>query len=873
MKTLLCIDGNSILNRSFYGIRLLTTKDGFPTNALYGLVNVISRELERLKPDYAAIAYDLKAPTFRHSMYADYKAGRHAMPDELRAQMPISREFAQMLGLHILDMEGYEADDILGTLAAMAETDPEECIAYLLTGDKDSLQLISPRVHVLLAGNNETKDMDEQAFIDKYGVRPDQFVDVKALMGDSSDNIPGVSGIGEKTALKLIAQFGSLDGIYDNLTAAGHSPSLLKKLTDGREDAYMSQTLARICRDVPLGLSLDDVRTTPMDKERAKALFIQYEFSGFIKRFALGEPAETLNDRPAHAENDAGAEVAKPAEAAVVTFYETTATLTPFELAGLPRGRYAVTYTADICGNTLSLCREGALTLCPMTELTEDSAAAVKAFLGDPRNTVITYDAKTLYHALDLDGMEYHSADFDIMLAAYSLNSGMGAFDIERLAVTYLGRMIGEGEAVIRLYEPLADALTAQLKQTAQYTLFTDIEMPLAAVLYDMERIGFKIDRGAIAHYGDILSAMAADMETRIYTYAGRPFNVNSPKQLGEILFDTLMLPPPKKTKTGYSTSAEVLEKLRPLHPIIDDILEYRQVTKLRSTYVDGLLKVADAEGRVHTTFKQTGTATGRLSSAEPNLQNIPIRTELGREMRKFFIPSAEGRVLIDADYSQIELRLLADIAEDSAMREAFISGFDIHTDTASRVFGVDKAHVTIELRKKAKAINFGIMYGMGEHSLAEDLHIGYGEARSYIDSYLNSYPDIRRYLDEIVTMAYENGYVTTKLGRRRHIPELSESNKMRKKFGERVAMNSPIQGTAADIMKVAMIRVHQRLKESGLDAKLILQVHDELVLDAAVGDADAAMKILCEEMEHAAVLSVPLDVEAHIGDNWYLAH
>jgi DNA polymerase-1 len=399
------------------------------------------------------------------------------------------------------------------------------------------------------------------------------------------------------------------------------------------------------------------------------------------------------------------------------------------------------------------------------------------------------------------------------------------------------------------------------------------MEMPLAAVLFDMERIGFKVDRDSIYKYGLVLDTYAADLESRIFTYSGKPFNINSPKQLGEILFETLMLPTDKKTKTGYSTSAEVLEKLKKYHPIIEDILEYRQVTKLKSTYVDGLLKVADEAGLVHTTFKQTGTATGRLSSAEPNLQNIPIRTELGRELRKFFIPTAEGRVLIDADYSQIELRLLADIAGDTAMREAFVSGFDIHTDTASRVFGVDKDHVTVELRKKAKAINFGIMYGMGEHSLSEDLHISRAEAKSYIDNYLSSYPDINRYLDEVIKTAYEQGYVTTKLGRRRFIPELAESNKMRKKFGERVAMNSPIQGTAADIMKIAMIRVHDRLAKSGLDAKLILQVHDELILEASATDAEAAMTLLCEEMENAVKLSVPLDVEAHIGKNWFEAH
>ena len=864
MKKLLCIDGNSILNRSFYGIRLLTTKDGFPTNALYGLVNVITRELEALKPDYAAIAYDLKAPTFRHQMYADYKAGRHAMPDELRAQMPVSREFARMLGLHILDREGYEADDILGTLAAMAEADPEECCAYLLTGDKDSLQLISPRVHVLLAGNNATTDTDEAAFLEKYGVTPDRFVDVKALMGDSSDNIPGVAGIGEKTALKLIAEFGSLDGIYEQLETAKHTPSVRKKLTEGKESAYMSQALARICREVPLGLTLEDLRTAPMDQSMARELFLRYEFSGFIKRFGLQEETPEPSVTVSAEATDAPATV--PTETAVApqgeALTETSVEITADALAGLPRGQYALTYGEGV----LTLCREGCLYTCPA-----EDTAAMAAFLSAEGNSWITYDAKQLYHRLRADGIPFAGCDFDILLAAYALNSGMGNFDLDRISVTYLGQM--PPAAAIRCYEPLCQVLTERLASTEQMGVFRDVEMPLAAVLCDMEEIGFKINRAAMAEYGLILDSVAADMETRIFTYAGKPFNINSPKQLGEILFETLMLPTDKKTKTGYSTSAEVLEKLKRYHPIVEDILEYRQVTKLKSTYVDGLLKLADGEGRVHTTFKQTGTATGRLSSAEPNLQNIPIRTELGRELRKFFIPTAEGRVLIDADYSQIELRLLADIAGDSAMREAFVSGFDIHTDTASRVFGVDKEHVTIELRKKAKAINFGIMYGMGEHSLSEDLHISRAEAKSYIDSYLSSYPDINAYLDTVIKSAYELGYVTTKLGRRRFIPELAESNKMRKKFGERVAMNSPIQGTAADIMKIAMIRVHDRLAKSGLDAKMILQVHDELILEASAADAEAAMSLLCEEMEHAMTLSVPLDVEAHIGANWFEAH
>lgn len=857
MKKLLCIDGNSILNRAFYGIRILTNKDGFPTNALYGLVNIISREIERIKPDYAAIAYDLKAPTFRHKMYDEYKAGRHAMPEELVLQMPESRELARALGLHVLSLEGYEADDILGTLSAMAEADPEGCEAYVLTGDRDSLQLISDKTRVLLTGNSETAVMDTDAFIAKYGVRPDQFVDVKALMGDTSDHIPGVPGIGEKTAIKLISELSSLDGVYEKLSVANMTPSVRKKLTEGRDSAYLSQTLARICREVPLGITLDELTFDGMDKTLAKTLFTKYEFFGFIKRFELANVEAAAPDITAKE----GISEPSSAEAPAIL----PEAIDESSLPSLPGGRYAMSYES---GGRLVLCNGEHLYTCAV----HDKVAA-QAFLDDQARQFICYDCKTLYHTMDREGLHFRRCDFDVMLAAYVVNAGWGKYELDRLSLTYLGEGVAEGGEIAAYTSRLYDVLSAELERTEQTSVFYDIEMPLAAVLCDMEQLGFMIRRDAIAAYGEVLDAVASELETRIYAYAGKSFNINSPKQLGEVLFETLMLPTDKKTKTGYSTGAEVLEKLKRYHPIIEDILEYRQVTKLKGTYVDGLLKLADSEGRIHTTFKQTGTATGRLSSAEPNLQNIPIRTEMGRELRKFFVPTSSDRVLIDADYSQIELRLLCHIAGDNAMREAFLRGFDIHTDTASRVFGVDKDLVSIELRKKAKAINFGIMYGMGEHSLSEDLHISRAEAKSYIESYLHSYPDIDRYLKNVISSAYENGYVTTIAGRRRLIPELAESNKMRKKFGERIAMNSPIQGTAADIIKIAMIRVHRRLAESGLDARMILQVHDELIVEAHKDCADEALAILREEMENAVSLSVPLDVEAHIGTSWFEAH
>lgn len=868
MKKLLCIDGNSILNRAYYGIRMLTNRDGFPTNALFGMVNILSKQIEALEPDYAAIAYDLKAPTFRHRMYDAYKAGRRAMPDELAQQMPVSRDFAAMLGLHILSHEGYEADDILGTLARMAE-ESGDCTAYLLTGDRDALQLISPRVHVLLAGNNETTDMDEAAFTARYGITPDRFVDVKALMGDTSDNIPGVPGVGEKTALKLIAEYGSVDGVYAALPTAGFTPSLRRKLEEGEDSARLSRRLAEICREVPLELSLDGLARRPMDRDEAGRLFSHYGFSAFLKRFGLVDSAAA--SVPAA---DAGAARTPAAPCADATPAEPTGTPTapavepvpvrPEELAALPAGRWALAFDRE--SGTLELWNGEKRLSCPPGE-------GVAAFLGDPARQFVCYDCKSLYKELDAKGIRFRNCAYDVMLAAYVAGEGQGDYAPERLSLTWLGRMPAGDEDTLPLLLPLADSLTARLNQTAQWSVFADIEMPLASVLCDMEEVGFKIDRAAVRRYGASLDALIADMEARVYALAGHPFNINSPKQLGEVLFEELMLPAGKKTKTGYATGAEILEKLRHYHPIVDDILDYRQYTKLRSTYVEGLLKVADGDGRIHTTFKQTGTATGRLSSAEPNLQNIPIRTELGREMRKFFIPSRADMVLIDADYSQIELRLLADIAGDSAMREAFVSGFDIHTDTASRVFGVAPDAVTVEMRKKAKAINFGLMYGMSDFSLAEDLHISRSEARTYIAGYMDSYPDIEKYLSDIVRSAYEQGYVTTKAGRRRRIPELAESNKMRKKFGERVAMNSPIQGTAADIIKLAMIRVHKRLAEAGIPARMILQVHDELILESERDCAAQAMDILRDCMEHAATLSVPLAVDAHIGKNWFEAH
>ncbi len=848
MKTLLCIDGNSILNRAFYGIRALSAKDGTPTNALYGMINIFAKHIEEYKPDFAAVAFDLKAPTFRHKMYDEYKAGRHAMPEELVVQMPIAKQIVPILGMHVLACEGYEADDILGTLAAMARAYGEDCRALILTGDRDSLQLIDANTNILLATNQDTLVMDRAAFFAKYGVQPEQFVDVKALMGDSSDHIPGVPGIGEKTALKLISEYGSLDGVYEQLPTAKHTPSVRAKLESGKDSAYLSQALARICCKVPMTETLDDLAYTGLDRAAARDMFTRLEFSGYIKRFGLDRD-------PAPAPEAVSEDAAAPAEKQAVTLEEVSS------LESLSGERIGVDH------------RDGVFTLSDGVRVFKYTAdpAGLLPFLSDKQ--VVTYDAKSLYRAMSAQGLDYKGCAFDVMLAAWVDDAGQGSYALDRLTVAYLGEIYRpETPAAVYAWR-LTDPLTQKLKESGQYDLLMNIEMPLAAVLADMEDEGCLVDREGIARYGMLLSAHTEQLEERIHFAAGGPFNINSPKQLGEVLFERLGLPAGKKTKTGYSTGAEVLEKLKKYHPIIEDILEYRQMTKLKSTYVDGLLAVADEGGRIHTTFKQTGTATGRLSSAEPNLQNIPIKTELGRELRRYFIPKNGEYVLLDADYSQIELRLLAVISDDAAMKQAFLDGADIHTATACRVFGVEPEGVSVELRKRAKAINFGIVYGMGEFSLSEDLHISRAAAKEYIESYMASYPGVSRYLSDVVKKAYEDGYVTTMYGRRRSIPELSAQNKNLKHFGERVAMNSPIQGTAADIIKIAMIRVDRALRESGYDAKLILQVHDELIVECRKDCRDAVLTLLKNEMENAASLSVPMLVDAKWGKDWYEAH
>ena len=841
MKSLLIIDGNSILNRAFYGVRPLTNSAGLPTNALFGMLSILQRQLNDIKPDYAAIAFDLPAPTFRHKEYAEYKAGRKKMPDELAAQLPYSKRLSEALGLTVLELSGYEADDILGTVSAMAEKDGVKC--FVLTGDRDSLQLISDGTSVLLATNSDTVKFDRAAFFEKYGFMPESFVDMKALMGDSSDNIPGVPGIGEKTAQKLITEFGNIDKVYEELENAGLGKSARQKMEDGKELAYLSKKLATIVRDAPIGKTLTELETHGFDTQQLYKLLTELEFTSHIKRLGLEgggkEPTESVKEESTF-------------EVRVIT---------PDGLSAL-RGQILGFVFED---STAYLSSEN---VCYKAELESFKALAEAIVNNDIR--AVVHDSKRVVSLFSSVGVTFRCEN-DVMLAAYVVAPSRSSYVLSELADIYLGGLgestpEKEANALFRLNTVLSE----KLKESGQYDLCKNIEIPLAAVLADMEDIGFKLDVPAISAFLERLKETESDYASRIYMLAGRTFNINSPKQLGEVLFEELQLPAGKKTKTGYSTNAEVLEKLRDAHPIVSEILEYREVMKLRSTYAEGLLRAADDLGRVHTKFNQTIAVTGRLSSTEPNLQNIPVRSELGREMRRFFVAKDEDHCLIDADYSQIELRLLAHIARDSVMTEAFVSGEDIHTVTASQVFGVPVDRVTTEMRKRAKAVNFGIVYGMGEFSLAGDIGVSRKEAGQYIKNYFEKYTGIDAYLKAAVEAAKELGYVETVFGRRRYIPELTSQKAMLRAFGERVAMNSPIQGSSADIIKLAMINVHRALKSEGLDAHLILQIHDELIIESSKKDAEKASEILKREMENVVQLTVPLTVDLQVGATWF---
>ena len=839
MKKILVIDGNSIINRAYYGIRILTTKSGKFTNAIYGMVNMITRQLDAIKPDYCAVAFDIKHPTFRHEMYDGYKAGRHPTPPELLSQFPDAKECLTLMGIKVLELPGWEADDIQGTIAKMAHSE-KDTESYVLSGDRDLLQLIDDKVTVLLATNNDTVTMKRDEFFEKYGVEPNLFVDMKALMGDSSDNIPGVAGVGEKTAQGLIQNFGTLEGIYDNIEDKRITKGVREKLLRDEKNAYLSRDLARIDIHAPVGITLEDIKYKGFDKGGLYRKFSELELNSFITKFKLEPEMEELFSDTELAEMPTYKEASRE------------------DVAGLGAKRIAIEIKSD--GIYLSSGNENLVFKGELKEIAD---------LFEEKE-LVCYDGKAFWHALDKAGADCGKIAFlDLMMYEYVLNPGSGNAGISSLLSMFVGKTAVKDAPVASFMEELEEKLRAKIDEDGLGKVLFDIELPLIGVLAKIEKNGFKINPAAILEFGEALGELADSLAGRIYMQAGEVFNINSPKQLGTVLYEKMGLNGSKKKgKTGYSTDAQTLEEMRGESPIIEDILEYRHVTKLKSTYTTALTEAADENGRLHTDFKQALTATGRLSRAEPNLQNIPIRTKLGREMRRFFI-AEEGYTLVDADYSQIELRLLAHISDDYTMKEAFKSGEDIHRKTAAAVFGIPEEYVNDEMRKRAKAVNFGIVYGISGFSLSKDIGTTVSEATKYIKNYLMNYPSIDNYLKEVVKNAEKDGYTTTIMGRKRYIPELKSSKAPLRAFGKRVAMNAPIQGSAADIMKVAMINADKVLTESGLDAKIVMQVHDELIIEVKDSDKDACMQLLKEAMESAVSLSIPLTADVSSGKNW----
>lgn len=853
---LLALDGNSIVNRAFYGIKLLSTKDGQYTNAIFGFMNILNSLLEREQPDGVAIAFDLKAPTFRHKMYDEYKAGRKPMPQELADQLPVLKELLTAFGYHCIECEGYEADDILGTLSLAAEQNDDVCV--ISTGDRDSLQLVSEHTTVLLAatraGRPEIIAYTPAALLEKYGLTPPEMIELKALMGDTSDHIPGVAGVGEKTATDLIQRYHSVDYIYAHLAELEIKEGVRTKLANDKANAFLSRELGTICRTVPISVDFKNYALAPRDNEKLAMLLRRLEFFKMLEQLGLSDyqpagDATAIQEAPVYA-------VAEPAE-----------------LLAKVAATKAVTILPDMAGDGLSLAAEGMV--CRL-RISENEKELETIFATDSLQ-INTNDSKNLYTRL-ADVSKLPLVAFDISLAGYLCSPSANSYGVARMAEEYLPihPVLREPEADPLLLEAavadqLYSVLSAQVDAAGMTKLLQEIEIPLARVLSEMERIGVKIDTDGISEMHQEMIGRIAELEQKIYETAGEEFNIKSPAQLGVILFEKLGLKAGKKTKSGYSTTAEILEKLRNDHPIIPLVLEYRALTKLNSTYCEGLLKAVGPDGRIHSTFNQTETRTGRISSLEPNLQNIPVRSEEGRRLRKYFI-AKEDYLLLDADYSQIELRVLAHLAKDKAMISAFQHGEDIHLKTASEVFGMPPLLVTPQMRSSAKAVNFGIVYGIGAFSLAQDIGVSRAEAAQYIEGYFATYPQIASYMDRMVEEAKEKGYATTMFGRRRYLPELKSSNHMLRAFGERVARNMPIQGTAADIIKLAMIRTRDRLLESGLDAKVILQVHDELIVEAEESIAKEAGKILEQEMEHATELLVPLIVDVHRAKTWYEA-
>ena len=849
---LMILDGNSIVNRAYYGVRTLNAPDGTPTNAVYGFLAILQRLLDGFAPDALCVAFDLAAPTFRHRMYDGYKAQRKPMPEELAVQMPILKQLLSAMGVVQLSAEGWEADDVMGTVARICEEAGWGC--EIVTGDRDSFQLITAStdvIHIKTArGQTETIDYTPERFAEEYGFAPPLIVDLKALMGDASDNIPGVAGIGEKTAMDLVRRYGTVEEIYSGLDSLDVRDSVRKKLAAGEESARFSYKLATISRDAPIDFEPGQAAWQLRGSPELYALLSRLGFKRFIDKWGV---------TPGDGHEAAGA---APGEGALPVLEPE-----PEEIISRIR---AAGYLAVLPGTDmgeLSICDgEAVFTASQLTAAGQWDAILDALFSAGVKK--VSHGVKDFMGLALSANVEPAGFVFDTELAAYVLDPTESAYPIDRLAQRFLGAERAPAEAVWRLYPEL----DGRLEAAGASELYYKIELPLCRVLADMERAGFLVDRAALAAYGGGLTAGIDALQERIWAAAGHEFNIKSPKQLGEVLFEELMLPAGKKTRTGWSTNADVLEKLAGKHPIIADILDYRMLTKLKSTYADGLIKVISPDGRIHTNFKMTVTATGRLSSTEPNLQNIPVRRELGGEIRRMFV-AAPGCLLVDADYSQIELRLLAHISGDETMKNAFLSGEDIHAVTASQVFGVAPEEVTPQQRSHAKAVNFGIVYGISAFSLAQDIGVRPKDAQAYIDAYLEKYHGVREYMERVIAEAREKGYVETLFGRRRPMPELKSSNFNTRAFGERVARNMPIQGTAADIMKLAMVNAHERLRREGLKSRLLLQVHDELIAECPEDEAGRVKAILEEEMSGAAKLSVPLTANAKIGRTWAEAH
>ena len=836
---LLVIDGNSIINRAFYGIKLLTTKDGQYTNAVYGFINILNKLLDTENPDSVAVAFDLKAPTFRHKMYTEYKAGRKGMPEELHSQMPIMKQWLNLAGYTYIECEGFEADDILGTLARHCEETGNECV--ISTGDRDSLQLVSDKTRVLLAatrmGKTEIINYDKAALFEKYGLSPQEMIELKALMGDSSDNIPGVAGVGEKTATDLITRYHSIDYIYENIDSLEIKEGVRKKLIDGKESAYLSRTLGTICKEAPIDCDLEKLKIKPAKKQELSRLMTGLEFFKLMEKMGI-EPSVGQTEMDLFSENT-------------------------------PEFSYLET-APELSGEATLYCKDSKFAVVSANKVFKCDEETAKKIFADESLQKRVYDYKNLYKKYG----DIKNVSFDAMLAAYLCNPSASSYDIERLLQEYGANAPDFEDELVKnacVFSTACDRLLKELEKTEQLKLLREIEIPLAEVLGSMELYGFLVDEQGLAALSEELGGRIAVIEKEIYSLVGYEFNLNSPKQLGVALFEKLGLPAKKKTKSGYSTNAEVLEGLRDAHPAVSLLLEYRQLAKLKSTYADGLQECIAKDGRIHSTFNQTEARTGRISSLEPNLQNIPVRTDEGKRLREYFV-APEGRVLCDADYSQIELRVLASIADDKNMISAFKSGVDIHTATASQVFGIPVDMVTPILRSRAKAVNFGIVYGIGAFSLAKDIGVTRSEADSYIKNYLATYKGVADYMENTIKAAKADGFVKTLFGRRRYLPELNNSNGMLRAFGERVARNAPIQGTAADIIKIAMIRVRERLKKEIPTAKLILQVHDELIVECERADAERVCSILSEEMQNSSNMAVELTADASYGENWLKA-